>query len=114
MARKYAFVDREWGTKEKEIHGDMGWTFSERLETATTAKASLKKDVERWAMGEDAVLEHETYEDGEFCIYLFMEAETSSLLSPVLTDIFACATREQAGWIEEQYKGNVKFHYRKV
>lgn len=123
MIKNIAFIDQYWGRiEERDIVGDMYFTFQVSPETRCENPEELKESCKVWSLGDSAVEADEVYdeEEGHFAIYEvfradfeFEEEEEDNLWSGVqvgdseLLLVCVCATEEQAGWVRDmpEYKG---------
>lgn len=129
MIKKVAYVDRVWGDcNDRSISGDMGFTFNDSVDTRSDKIQEMLDDCRDYTMGEDAIEEGDTYdsESGQFAIYEIYKADinlededdylwSGEIEDQELVEVFVCATKEVAGWIEEEEKSryeNVKINYR--
>lgn len=129
MIKKIAYVDRMWGDcTDNSIGGDMSFSFNDSKDSRSENIEELIESCRDYALGYDAEEEGETYQEdsGIFAIYeiyranLELEEEDDYLWSGAtsedeLIEVFVCATKKQAGWIEEAEKdryNNVKISYR--
>lgn len=128
ITKTIAYVDRVWGhVADRSIHGDMGYSICHASETRNEDIAELTESCAKYALGDGAVKGDDVYtpEDGSFAIYEIVKTEIELdeeddplcygfiISDREVVEVFACATKEVAGWIEEiGYYKNVKFNYR--
>lgn len=129
MIKKIAYVDRMWGhCEDKSIGGDMGFSICDCADSRDEDVEKVLDGCRDYALGDGAVEGDDTYQDdsGTFAIYevykadLDLEDDDDPLWSGIivedeLIEVFVCATKEVAGWIEEEEKNryeNVKINYR--
>ena len=133
MIKHVAYSDLLWGDiKDHKISGDMGFSFCDQADTRTENIEEAIKYSEEYCLGEEAEQNCDTLsEDGTFAIYEVWEADiemdddysddqlwAGTIVEDTdkIIEVHVCATKEQAGWIEENewYKGKgLTFKYRK-
>ena len=122
-------MDRVWGYgQEKKVFGDMGFSFQESADTRSYDIPNLIKASSEYCFTDLSVEEKDVFnaEDQTFPIYEIWEAEIELTWegealwagnivpdTTKLLEVHVCATKEQAGWVEEvdAFK-NVKIRYR--
>lgn len=130
MRTKLGFIDREWGLcKSKTVEGDMGFTFCDRPETLTRDIDTMRRKSLEYINGQDCVDDDDVYDEvtGLFAIYLVYVVSVNlrpsqdptyarvNYYDGKLTDVYVCATKDVAGWIEKEkeYRAEgVTIHYR--
>lgn len=122
MKKHIAYLDKLVGYNDrKEVSGDMGWTFCDMRDTFTENVNGLLAGTREYCFGDAAELGDDVLDDDEgmFSIYAVLEADieledneplsTGEIIEGTekTIEIHVCATKEQAGWIEDDeiFKG---------
>ena len=117
-----AYNDLEWGDVNKhEVCGDMGFSFCDQSDTYSEDTEEVRRESERYCFGDGAVESCDVLDDeGQFAIYSVLEADieldedddplwSGTIIEETkrVIEVLVCATKEQAGWIEEHewFKG---------
>ena len=123
MIKHIGYIDREFGYVDKHyVGGDMGWSFSDLSDTFSEDIEELLAGSREYCFGDAAVRGDDVMdEDGVFAIYSVCEADieledaTSPLWSGAIVEgtqkvieVHVCATKEEAGWLEENLSYNGK------
>ena len=123
MIKHIGYVDRVWGdSPAKKVWGDMGWWFEDAPETRTEDVEALVGLSLDYVLGPEPEMNCETFDEdeGRFAIYIVKEADLEvdededlyrgRIIFETITtrEVHVCATREQAGWIEDnnEFKGH--------
>lgn len=116
MKKHIAYLDKLVGYNDRlEISGDMGWTFCDMRDTFTEDVNELLAGSRDYCFGDAAELGDDVLDDDEgmFSIYAVLEADieledneplsTGEIIEGTAKtiEIHVCATKEQAGWIED-------------
>lgn len=121
MIKHIGYIDRDFGYADRKIvSGDMGWAFCDMSDTFSEDIPGLIAGSREYCFSDDAVWGDDVFNDGAFAIYSVCEADieldeaSDPLWSGTIVDgtqkvleVHVCATKEQAGWIEEDgmFKG---------